>query len=87
MDLTLFELHLEDGTFTANAPFSGDRPNDSEAPDDSTTSADPGDDDEDESGGGRGKLSVLLGLLVLAGLAAAAYRLVSDEPEVDIDVS
>ncbi len=80
MDLTLFELHLEEGTFTANAPFSGDRPDDGEAPDDSG-------DDEGESGGGRGKLSVLLALLVLAGLAAAAYRLVTDEPEVDVDVS
>lgn len=86
MDLTLFELHLEEGTFTANAPFSGDRPNDGEAPGDSEPFDDSGD-DEGESGGGRGKLSVLLALLVLAGLAAAAYRLVSDEPEVDVDVS
>ena len=64
MDITLFELHVDDASFTAHAPFSGSRSEDEEA----TV--------ETEGGsGGRGRLAgALFGLGLLAVLVWVRRR-------------
>ena len=72
---TLLELHLDDSTFTANAPFSTDAElPDDESPIDAVTDAEPD--------GGRSWLAALVGLLFLAVLAALVKKkLGGDEGE------
>ncbi|MEF8887228.1 MAG: hypothetical protein V5A30_05425 [Haloarculaceae archaeon] len=65
---TLLEVHLEDASFTANAPYSGasgDGQDDDTGEDDTGTTAADGD------SGGRGKAFV--GLLVVVAILALAY--------------
>jgi len=74
---TLLELHLDDSTFTANAPFS----NDAELPDDAA-------EDDEAAGGdddGRPWLAALVGLLFLAVLAVLVKKKLGgdDEPAGD----
>ena len=95
MDLTMFEVHLEDGSFTFNAPFSGDTNADGprELPiesDDTETEADTeseSDGEADSDDGRRSKRPLVVALIVLVGLAAVAHFLSGDEPEVDVEVS
>ena len=103
MDLTMFEVHLEDGSFTFNAPFSGDtnagtpRELPTESADTETkreTGRETGSETEYESDGEadsdegkRSKRPLVVALIVLVGLAAVAHFLFGDEPEVDVDVS
>jgi len=77
VDITLFEIHLDEGTMTANAPFSG-----SSEPDE----ADSGDTDEDEDGGGF-PVAPLIGLLVLAVLLIGAKKLLGsgDIEAIEVD--
>lgn len=63
VDFTLFEVHLDDATFTANAPFSG---SDDESNGDATATA--------SDGSGRGRLVALLAAFALAGAAAWVLR-------------
>jgi hypothetical protein len=61
-DITLFELHLDDASFSNSAPFFGGE-------DDEGVAAD------DESGGGAaGKLYILLALGAIVGLAWLVSR-------------
>ncbi|WP_247009295.1 hypothetical protein [Halorientalis litorea] len=62
-EFTLLEVHLDDATFTANAPFTG---SDEESPEDATATA--------SDGSGRGRLLALLAALALAGAAAWVLR-------------
>jgi hypothetical protein len=66
---TLLEVHLEDATFTANAPYSGASGEEAadEAGDEDTDDAAAGADDS----GGAGK--ALVGLLVVVAILALAY--------------
>lgn len=66
MDLTLVELHLEDASFTAHAPFSG-RGDGGEAPE----ASEPNESGEAEAEGP----DILPFLIGLAALAALAYLL------------
>lgn len=64
VDLTLFELHFEDASFTANAPFSRGSGEDEDEEDGGIVS---------EKGGGPSKL--LLAVIVLGGTAAVTWLL------------
>lgn len=70
MELTLFEVHLDDAAFTANAPFSGDDGSiaDGETAEDATAEC------EDRS-----VLPFVVGLLFLAGLGYLVRRRRSDD--------
>ncbi|SDF65167.1 hypothetical protein [Halorientalis regularis] len=73
-DITLFELHLDDATFSNSAPFVGGEEG-AEA------------DDADESGGAAGKLFILLALGAIVGLAWLVSRSeVGEEIEIDEEV-
>ncbi len=71
VDLTILEIHLDDASFTATAPFSGEEADEAEA--------------EERADGGDDKPPIapfLAGLVVLVLIAAAVRKLVrSDEPE------
>lgn len=81
VDITLFEVHFEDGTFSTNLPFRGltdseDVEIDEEAPTE----------ESDDSGSGRGM--VLLGIFVLLVIGTAVVKYLSGDdetPEVSID--
>ncbi|RXK51076.1 hypothetical protein [Halorientalis pallida] len=78
-DITLFELHLDDASFSNSAPFfggSGDGEDVTEA------------DDADESGSGAAsKLYLLLALGAIVGLAWLASRSeVAEEIEIDEEI-
>lgn len=60
---TLLELHLDDSTFTANAPLTSD----GELPDDGGSEA-------ADADGGRSWLAALIGLLFLAVLAVLVKK-------------
>ena len=84
---TLLEVHLEDASFTANAPYSGtggENVDDEGAEDGSDEDATAGADDS----GGPGK--ALVGLLVVVAILALAYlgsrRLGGDEDVPDVAV-
>jgi len=70
---TLLELHLDDSTFTANAPFSSDAELPDEGPDDGEPTGD-GD-------GGRSWLAALVGLLFLAVLAVLVKKKLGGDEE------
>lgn len=91
---TLLEVHLEDASFTANAPYSGAS---GESQGDDTDGGGRGDDADDEDGsgatvadsdsGGRGKAFV--GLLVVVAVLALAYlgsRKLGGEDVPDVEV-
>jgi hypothetical protein len=70
MDLTLLEIHLDDASFTANAPFSDDSSEAEPAAATATESA------GDEDGGDlRTLVPFLVGLGALAGIAYLVRRL------------
>jgi hypothetical protein len=75
-DVTLFELHLDEATFSNTAPFLGGE----------------GDDEDASAGeaadeGGAGKLFVLLALGAIVGLAWLVSRSeVGDEIEIDEEI-
>jgi len=80
VNITLVELHLDEGSLSANLPFSGFSDDEEEEfTAEETTEA------EDSSGG---KGLALLGVLVLliAGAAAVKYATGADEPEPDVQV-
>lgn len=84
---TLLEVHLEDASFTANAPYSG--ASGEEADSDGTADEDAdGAAAADGDSGGRGK--VLVGLVVVVAILALAYlgsrRLGGDEDVPDVEV-
>ncbi|MFT4880908.1 MAG: hypothetical protein ACI9HI_000906 [Salinirussus sp.] len=83
---TLFEVHLEDASLTANAPYSGanEAEADGKGADDQAT----GDAGEDDDSGGAGR--VLVGLLVVVAILALAYlgsrRLGAGEDASDVEI-
>ena len=82
VDITLVELHVEDGSFSANLPFSGLTDEDEPEQEDEAAA---GVEDDD---GGSGKGLALLGVFVLlvVGTAAAKYLTgEDDEPEVTVE--
>ncbi|WP_424018713.1 hypothetical protein ACOZ4N_04340 [Halorientalis pallida] len=78
-DITLFELHLDDATFSNSAPFFGGAGDGEERA---------GADEADESGSGAaGKLFVLLALGAIVGLAWLVSRSeVGEEIEIDEEI-
>jgi len=62
-EFTLLEVHLDDATFTANAPFSR---SDEEGDGDATATA--------SDGSGRGRLLALLAAIAVAGAVTWALR-------------
>jgi len=70
-DITLVELHLEKGSFSANLPFSSAGKATGEA---SESDEDDAAAVDDEESGGRGKGTAAVGVLVLLILGAAAVR-------------
>ena len=74
MDLTLLEVHLDDSTFTANAPLSGE------------SDALPAADSDDESDAGP-LLPFVVGVVALAAIAYVVRRWRSGgAPEGELDV-
>lgn len=76
-EFTFIELHIEDGSFWANLPFSGQT---------STSELDGeeeaiGDDEDDDSGGSHQKGLALLGVLVLLVIGTALAKYLSGEEE------
>lgn len=71
--LTLFEVHLEDSSFTANAPGSGKS----------------GESESSSGESGRRLAPAIVGLVVLVGLGLAARRFMggSDLEEMDLEES
>lgn len=93
-NLTFVEIHLEEGTFSANLPFSGatDTESTGEQASSSGDQAVDGAEDEDGAGpaadgGGPGKGGALLGVLVFLIVAAAIVRYLTgdDDPDVAIE--
>jgi hypothetical protein len=86
-DFTFVELHLEDGSFSANLPFSGVSDTESE---DADIEEDVGAAAPDDDQGGRGKMPALLGVLLFFVLVAALVKYLSgddDDPEVEIETA
>lgn len=80
-DVTLIELHVEDGTFSANLPFSGLT---STGTDESEIEDEASEDDEESSG--RSKGLALLGVLIFFIIATAAVKYLSGGDEADVKV-
>ncbi len=89
---TLFEVHLEDASFTANAPYSGKGSEGSES--DSEDEYEEEDEEEEEGAaadsGSGGPGRALVGLLVVVAILALAYlgsrRLGGDDvPDVAVE--
>ncbi len=81
MEITLFELHLDDSPVTAHAPFSGRGGSKADETEESGTSvAVEGDESEDEATSGS-KAGPVLALLVVVGLAVAARRFMNSGSE------
>jgi hypothetical protein len=90
-DFTFIELHVEEGSFSANLPFSGG------AEDKADDEADIQEDVEEEVGaaatpedGGRGKGPALIGVFLFFVLVAAVVKYLSgdeDDPEVEIETA
>ncbi len=77
-DITLFELHLDDATFSNSAPFLGGEG------DDEVTEAD---DTADSGSGTASKLFILLALGAIVGLAWLVSRSeVGEEIEIDEEI-
>jgi hypothetical protein len=75
VNITLFEIHLEDASFEANAPFS-----DAEAEDAADAADEYGIDaggynDGDDDGGPSKLVPLVVGLVLLVGLAALVRKL------------
>lgn len=96
VSLTFVEIHLEDGSFSANLPFSGvtDEPADEQSTgsgDQEAAESEPEDEggtSKAADGGGPGKGGALLGVLLLLIVAAAVVRYLvgdGDEPDVAIE--
>lgn len=87
--LTLFEIHLDDATFTANASATKDA--DPSLPEGEETEAetDEADEDEDEEAGGAGPVKGaargLLVLVLLAAVAALAKKLAGGEVDAELE--
>lgn len=85
-NFTLVEVHLEEGSFSANLPFSGvtdTEESDADAVDDEDGGAVV---DEEESGGsGKGAAAVGVLLVLVAGAALVKY-LSSDDDEPDVEI-
>jgi hypothetical protein len=77
--LTLFEIHLDDATFTANA--SATKGVESALPEGEEVDAEAEETDEETGGAcpGKGAAKGLLVLVLLVALAAAAKKLTGDE--------
>jgi hypothetical protein len=75
VDITLLEVDLDDATFTANAPYSGNS--------DPAEESNPGDDDgglgSGERAGPGGKVLAMLVVLAIAGLALWRMRSTSEQ--------
>lgn len=89
VNLTLLEVHLEDGSFSANLPFSGvTDTDDGEA--DAVDDEDGGAAVADEESGGPGKGAAALGVLLLLVLGAALVKYLTggdEEPDVAIETA
>lgn len=82
---TLLEVHLEDASFTANAPYSGASGEGADGKE--TDDEDDGATAADGDSGGRGK--ALVGLLVVVAVLALAYlgsRRLGGEDVPDVEV-
>lgn len=81
VNITLVELHVEDGSFSPNLPFSAISSADEDERDDESEAA------AEDGNGGSGKGLALLGVLVLliVGTAAVKYLTGDDDSEVAID--
>jgi hypothetical protein len=71
---TLLELHLDDSTFTANAPFSSDADLPADGAGDGETTV-------EDADGGRPWLAALVGLLFLAVLAVLVKKKLGGDEE------
>jgi hypothetical protein len=90
VNLTLLEVHLEDGSFSANLPFSGVTDTDDGEADavDAVDDEDGGAAVADEESGGPGKGAAALGVLLLLVLGAALVKYLTggdEEPDVAIE--
>ena len=83
VDITFIELHVEDGSFSANLPFGSPTEEEGEQGDDDQEAATAA---EEEGGSGRGM--ALLGVLVLLVVGTAAVKYLTgedEEPEVTVE--
>ncbi|WP_436901413.1 hypothetical protein [Halovenus halobia] len=84
VEITIFELNVEDGSFAANLPFSSGSPGSDEMFTDEESDEQAVSVPDEESGGGSKGL-VLLGVLVFLILATAAVKYLTGDDEDDAD--
>ena len=81
VNITLFEIHLDEAVFEANAPFAGE--SDEEAAESAIgTEAEP---TSDEGDGPPAVVPLVMGLVVLVALAAILRKLRGGDDEDDFD--
>lgn len=81
MDLTLFEVHLDEASFDATAPFAD------ESSDEGSTGIDVAEGGSESEEGGRSPVPFVVGLVFLVGVGLAIRRFMggSDEPGEEMD--
>lgn len=75
MDLTIFEVHLDDASFTANAPFAGGDEEEAEAVETAADRETPSDEQ------GSSIIPLVVGLVVVAAVAFGVRRMLRSEPD------
>lgn len=82
VDITFIELHVEDGSFSANLPFGSTAEEEEQREDEEEAAT------ADDEEGGSGKGMALLGVLALLVVGTAAVKYLTgedEEPEVAVE--
>jgi hypothetical protein len=77
VEITMLKLNIEDGSISANLPFSGSNSDDS---DDVVTDGG----ESENSGGGKGR--ALIGVFLFLVIGAAIVRYLSGEEETEVEI-
>jgi len=86
MEITLLKLNLDGSSFIANAPFSGEEADESEASTELEVGEDRREDDESNGRGAAPFVAAVIGLLFLLGVAVVARRYLTEDGADGADV-